>query len=484
MKNSSPSTGRKAKKPADNPASNSAASSQPPVVESETADTNAVETAVETLAETDSVESPDSSETTDAVPVKKRTVDDINNQLYREAAQRILDAIEAGTSIWQKPWNPPSAYRRPYSLHTGLPYRGINRLLLTMEIMANGWTDMRFMTYKQVQSLAQDMKKAGTPDADLPHVKKGAKSITIYKVGRQEIKRDMVDASGKPVLDESGKPVKEISLGKTFLQTYRVFNGEQVANLPPLPQAEPTPTWALHAQIEDLVKKQGVPVRYESQDSAYYEPLADRITVPERSQYHDTVKDGKVVLSGAAKHYSVLIHECCHSSGHESRLNRLMNGARGTDSYSREELTAETASAFLMAELGLESDEVIKQHASYLDHWAKMIRDDPKALFQAMSAAEKAADWFMQRHERQLASAASAVSPAPGLAVGVGVQAPAVAAMTAAATLTPPVSAPGMTSAMAPGGFGVVDRLPVSGTPTLRVNGLRPIADVVAGMAR
>ena len=159
-----------------------------------------------------------------------------------------------------------------------------------------------------------------------------------------------------------------------------------------------------------------------------------------------------------------------------------MTGARGTDSYSREELTAETASAFLMAELGLESDEVIKQHANYLEHWAKMIRDDPKALFQAMSAAEKAADWFMQRHEKQLAAAASAVSPAPGLTVGVGVQAQAAPTMTAAATLTSPLSAPGTTPLMVPGGFGVVDRLPVAGTPTVRVNGLRPIADVVAGM--
>jgi hypothetical protein len=150
----------------------------------------------------------------------------------------------------------------------------------------------------------------------------------------------------------------------------------------------------------------------------------------------------------------------------------------------KEKLIAETASTFLMAmpELNMESDEVIKQHASYLDHWVKMIPDDPKALFQAMSATEKSADWFMQRHEKQLAAADPAVKPAPGLAVGVGVQAPVVPAMTATATLSGPVSAPGTTPVMAPGGFGMVDRLPVSGTPTVRVNGLRPIADVVAGV--
>ena len=119
----------------------------------------------------------------DATP-PKRSVEDVNNQLYQEAAQRILKAIEAGTSIWQKPWIAPSSHRRPFNAHTGLNYLGMNRVLLMTEMMANGWTDTRFMTYKQVQALAQDMKRSGTPDDELPYVKKGAQSITIYKGGQ------------------------------------------------------------------------------------------------------------------------------------------------------------------------------------------------------------------------------------------------------------------------------------------------------------
>ena len=47
---------------------------------------------------------------------------------------------------------------------------------------------------------------------------------------------------------------------------------------------------------------------------------------------------------------------------------------------------------------------------------AKLIKDDPRALFQAFSAAEKAADWFMQRHEKQLAEAPQVPpQPAPSL---------------------------------------------------------------------
>ena len=122
------------------------------------------------------------------------------------------------------------------------------------------------------------------------------------------------------------------------------------------------------------------------------------------------------------RHYSVLLHECCHATGHESRLKREMSGGRGSAEYAREELIAETASTYLMCELGLESDEVINQHASYLEGWAKLIKDDPRALFQAFSAAEKAADWFMQRHERQLAEAPQVPpQPAPSLVQGFGI---------------------------------------------------------------
>ena len=351
----------------------------------------------------------------------KRSVEDVNNQLYQEAAQRILQAIEAGTSIWQKPWIAPSSHRRPFNAHTGLNYLGMNRVLLMTEMMANGWTDTRFMTYKQVQALAQDMKRSGTPDDELPYVKKGAQSITIYKVGRQEIKRPRVDSSGKPVLDQAGQPIVDKALGRTFLQTYRVFNANNIANLPPLPEVERKPTWEVHAEIEALVKKLGVPVTYEPIGQAFYQPGLDRITVPERSQYKDTVKDGVVVYSAAAKHYSVLLHECCHATGHESRLKREMSGGRGSAEYAREELVAETASTYLMCELGLESDEVINQHASYLEGWAKLIKDDPRALFQAFSAAEKAADWFMQRHEKQMADAPQVTpQPAPTLVQGLG----------------------------------------------------------------
>jgi antirestriction protein ArdC len=89
-----------------------------------------------------------------------------------------------------------------------------------------------------------------------------------------------------------------------------------------------------------------------------------------------------------------------------------MSGVHGSPSYGREELVAETASCFLLAETGLAcaatSSETTARTAAYLSSWRQTILDDPKALMTAFAEAEKAADWVMQRHPFQLEAAAKA----------------------------------------------------------------------------
>ena len=41
-------------------------------------------------------------------PRPKMTMDDISNDIYRKAAQRIVALMDAGKSLWQKPWTAPS----------------------------------------------------------------------------------------------------------------------------------------------------------------------------------------------------------------------------------------------------------------------------------------------------------------------------------------------------------------------------------------
>ncbi|MBB5686320.1 antirestriction protein ArdC [Sphingobium boeckii] len=93
-----------------------------------------------------------------------------------------------------------------------------------------------------------------------------------------------------------------------------------------------------------------------------------------------------------------------HATGHRSRLDRDQTAAFGTKDYAREELIAEMGSAFLCAALGIVPTV---RHADYIGAWLEVLRDDNRAIFRAASAATKAADWLLARHQ---ATAADAVS--------------------------------------------------------------------------
>jgi antirestriction protein ArdC len=281
------------------------------------------------------------------------------------------------------------------------------------------------MTYKQIQAMARDMAKAGTPEKDLPHVMKGAKGLPIYKMGFIEKKMPVLDSAGKPKLDADGKPVTRIVKGRSYLQSYVVFHASNIANLATALDVngdgdiEKIPQWERHSALEELIDKLGVPVKCEAQNRAYYSPSADTITMP--SQFVDTLDENGAVLESARdKYYAVLLHEASHSTGHSSRIGRDLTGrpGDGSNAYEKEELIAETSSFFLVQNLlgvGANS-ESIKRTAAYLDSWKSLILDDPKALFAAFSAAEKAADWVMQQHPIQLEAAAKLSSETPGMA--------------------------------------------------------------------
>ena len=173
-------------------------------------------------------------------------------------------------------------------------------------------------------------------------------------------------------------------------------------------------------------------MRYQAGDRAYYtvardEGGAESITMPERSQFKN-----------ADDFYAVLPHEASHATGstYPKRLCRPMLGRHDTESYSREELTSETASYFLLSQQGLEQTQntgetdghalaaltnTTARTAAYLSSWRELILDDPKALFHAFAQAEKAADWVMQRHPQQLEVAAQLAADAtPQLTAGMG----------------------------------------------------------------
>ena len=141
------------------------------------------------------------------------------------------------------------------------------------------------------------------------------------------------------------------------------------------------------------------PIRHDAPE-AYYAPARDYVNLP-RPETFDTPEN----------YYAVAFHELTHSTGHESRLNRAgVAGGRlaafGSAGYSREELVAEMGSAFLCAEAGVES--TLDNSAAYLKGWLGALKGDTRLIVTAASAAQRAADFILNRNAQDAAEGVSA----------------------------------------------------------------------------
>ncbi|MBT9373423.1 ArdC-like ssDNA-binding domain-containing protein, partial [Rhizobium sp. CSW-27] len=81
--------------------------------------------------------------------VKKTDSDRID--IYTRITDRIVEDLEQGVRPWIKPWsavNTSGRTSRPVR-HNGLPYSGMNVLLLWSEQMSRGFASPMWMTFKQ-----------------------------------------------------------------------------------------------------------------------------------------------------------------------------------------------------------------------------------------------------------------------------------------------------------------------------------------------
>ena len=89
-----------------------------------------------------------------------------------------------------------------------------------------------------------------------------------------------------------------------------------------------------------------------------------------------------------------------HWTGHPSRLNREASSDMRSESYAKEELVAEITSMFVSAETGIpQTQEHFDNHAAYVSHWIKAVKEDPNALFRAVNQAQKASEEIL-KYER------------------------------------------------------------------------------------
>ena len=169
------------------------------------------------------------------------------------------------------------------------------------------------------------------------------------------------------------------------MKGYTVFNVEQIEGLPahfyalPAPQLDPVQ----RNEAADLFfANTGADIRHGG-NQAYYAAEPDYVQMPPFVSFAD-----------AESYCSTLAHEMTHWTKHPSRLDRDFGRKKfGDEGYAREELVAEIGAAFLCCDLGI-TPEPRDDHAAYLDHWLKVLKDDKRAIFQAAAHAQRAVDFL------------------------------------------------------------------------------------------
>ena len=283
----------------------------------------------------------------------------MRTDVYQKITDQIVAALEAGVRPWHQPWNAEhSAGRITRPLRgNGIPYQGINVLMLWSAATLKGYAAPIWMTFKQAIELKGCVRKGEHG------------SLVVY--------------ADKIIRTETTDSGEEAERAIPFMKGYTVFNVEQIDGLPEHYYGKPeagTDSVQRIAHAESFFAATGANIVHGG-SRACYVPSTDNIHMPCIDFFRD-----------AESYYATRAHETTPWTRHESRLNRDFGRKRfGDEGYAMEELVAELGAAFLAADLAL-TPEVRDDHAAYIASWVKVLKDDKRAIFTAASHAQRAAD--------------------------------------------------------------------------------------------
>lgn len=297
----------------------------------------------------------------------------------------ILQNLEKGDGLWKQGWVNTGV---PESAITGKQYHGINNFYLTLISIIKGYSDNRWLTYKQMEDKGWTFKT----DEEGKSLAKGAGvAIEFFELRDRETRKSfdrsvldgMTAEERQEYMDTNVYPVRKY---------YRVFNGDLIDGIPEREKREIDPN-GINERAENVLtywSENEAKIIYGG-SSAYYRPSTDEIHLPKKEMFYDM-----------PEFYATALHEVGHSTGHKSRLNRDLSGGFGTPDYATEELRAEIASLFMEQDLGIKvSEKHIQNNSQYIKAWHDEIAEDPNVLFTAIADADKIAKYVIEKEKTE-----------------------------------------------------------------------------------
>ena len=277
-----------------------------------------------------------------------------------EITNAIIQLIEEGAAngedaLWDK-----TIHGMPVNYETKRAYTGINVPLFWIAASKKGYERNEWLTFKQAKEMGANVKKGA----------EGVRGVFFKMMPRKDRDNDT------DIVDDNKQGMYPI------IKPFWVFNVSDIENLPEieLPSQEFTPI----EKAESVLTASGAKITWEG-TRAFYSPSNDEIFMPNRERFSTPVNA-----------YAVALHELTHWTGHNSRLDRDFSDKFGAESYAFEELVAELGSAFMVAHLGLEGAR-LENHASYIDSWLNVLKNDKNAVFTASRHANAAYQFLLER---------------------------------------------------------------------------------------
>lgn len=264
------------------------------------------------------------------------------SELLTERVNHLSTIMENDLPKWRKLWSISEKNKltqKRYSLNNTLFLAGQNEG--KAEKRGNEW-----LTFKQAQDLGL-------------RIKKGAKGSYIFFF---------------KMLEKRDNP-KELFPYLTYSSVFNYLRDVEGAE----------ETIITNIQAEELLNKilanYTIPVKL---GNCAYNPKDDVLYMPELAHFGENIND----------YYSSFFHELIHSTG--KRLGRVLITDHQTDDYAYEELIAEIGSNVLCNLCGIENTV---NSDSYIQGWAKRIKENTKTLWNAAKQAEQAVNLLIGQTE-------------------------------------------------------------------------------------